>query len=75
MTWRAFWAGCWTSHEPIWDGPALTCMVCGTVIQVLPQATVRGPAHDPEPVRGTPKQVAKTVRPANVREFTRESSR
>lgn len=76
MTLRAFLFGCWSCHqETIWTHHVLTCLQCGTVIEVLPQATVRGPAHDPEPVRGVPRQVAKKQLPGNVREFTRESQR
>lgn len=54
-TWRQLFAGCWSGcQETIWTHDVLTCLRCGTVIDVLPQATVRGPAHDPEPVRGQP---------------------
>lgn len=55
MTFKAFWAGCWFGHqEPIWQHDHLTCLTCGTRIDVLPQTLTRGPAHDPEPVRGQP---------------------
>ena len=56
MTFRAFWYGCWGGHrEPIWEGSSLTCLTCGSIIPVLPQTTVRGPASIPEPVRGQPQ--------------------
>lgn len=55
MTWREFYFGCWLSHgETLWTHDVMECQRCGTVIEVLPQATIRGPAHDPEPVRGQP---------------------
>lgn len=73
---RAFFAGCFKTHqEPIWTGNVLTCLTCGTVIEVLPQATVRGPAHEPEPVRGVPKIKAKVERVGNVVGFERQSQR
>ena len=60
MTFRAFWSGCWFEHlEPYWTHDHLTCQRCGTRIAVLPQAIVRGPRHDPEPVRGRPNIWAK----------------
>lgn len=67
---RRLLAGCWT-HEPIWTGTTMTCQTCGTVIEVLPQETVRGPKHDPDPVRGAPLLRAKTVRVGNVRAWKR----
>lgn len=59
---RALWFGCITKHhEPIWTSDHMECLTCGTVIDVLPQPTVRGPAHEPSPVRGVPKMRAVTV--------------
>lgn len=56
VTLRALFAGCWFRHgEPVWEGDHLRCLTCGTVIEVLPQRLVTGPAAIPEPVRGQPK--------------------
>lgn len=75
MNLKALFAGCWSGHaEPIWTGNVLTCLQCGTVIEVLPQKTVIGPAHVPEPVRGTPLMKAKVQRRDNVADF-RQSQR
>lgn len=67
MTLLALFRGCWLSHGELhWTHDVLTCDRCGTVIQVLPQPVVKGPAHDPEPVRGQPDLhavPAKTAKP------------
>lgn len=77
MTFRALVHGCWFAHqETIWQGQSLTCMQCGTVIQVLPQGLIRGPKAQADPVRGVPTIRAKKVRRDNVTEFPeRQSSR
>ena len=76
MTIRVFLAGCWFGHkETIWTQKVLTCLHCGTVIPVLPAASVRGPASIQEPVRGTPKMKARVERKDNVIEFERQSDR
>lgn len=70
MTFRAFLSGCFRTHqEPVWEGDHLRCLQCGDVIEVLPQVTVKGPAHDPEPVRGEPRMKARRVAKDNVREW------
>lgn len=75
MSFRRLWFGCLLRHgEVIWTHDVMTCLQCGTVIKVLPQATIRGPAHTPEPVRGKPQMFAKVERRDNVRDF-RQSER
>ena len=75
MTFRELVHGCWWTHaETIWEAGHFRCLQCGTTIDVLPQAVIRGPRHHPEPVRGQPKLKAKLVRSAKVREF-RQSER
>lgn len=70
MTLRAVWYGCWFSHgETHWTRDRLECQRCGSIIDVLPQVIVRGPAHVPEPVRGQPLQQAKVKRSDNRIEF------
>lgn len=79
MTWRSFWFGCWFEHsaETFWTRERLECQRCGEPIEVLPQATVRGPAHEPDQVRGIPNVWAKTVKQGKLikGEFDRVSER
>jgi hypothetical protein len=64
------------SHkERIWAKGRLQCMACGHPVEVLPQAVIRGPAHEPDQVRGIPNVWATTVRKDNVAKFERISER
>lgn len=75
MTFREFWHGCWLRHgDTIWEAQHMRCLTCGSRINVLPQAVIRGPAAIPTEVRGQPLMQAKTVRVGNVRTF-RQSER
>lgn len=73
---RELWYGCLFRHssDTIWEADAMRCLRCGTVIQVLPQKRVIGPAHVPAEVRGQPKMQAKTVRPGNVTDIRERQS-
>lgn len=67
MNLRRLFSRCLFRHqEPLWEGNAMRCLECGTVIPVLPQATVRGPKAAPDEVRGQPKLKAQSVKPAKL---------
>lgn len=67
MTLNQLWHGCAFSHgDTLWTQDRLECQRCGEPIDVLPQATIKGPAHEPALIRGTPRLKVKVERKDNV---------